>query len=120
MYFKIMTMKKILLLVTITLIVSCTKEDITHNYYYEVSGSANNYDVTIEAAPSGTSQYTNVGSGWKYSWTQTGEGTRFLYLSAQNNNSSGTVIVKIVKDGGILATNTSSGAYVIASVDGSY
>jgi hypothetical protein len=114
-----MKMKKLILLCTLIGLVSCSK-DVTHKYAYEVSGTANNYNLTIEAAPSGTEQYSNVGSGWKYTWTQVNDNPRFLYVSAQNQNSSGTVIVKIIKDGTVIATNTSSGAYVIATVSGTY
>ena len=109
-----------LMLFSLTTFVGCKKEDVTHNYAYEVSGTANNYNMTIEAAPTGTAQYSNVGSGWKYTWTQVNDNPRFLYVSAQNQNSTGTVIVKIIKDGTVLATNTSSGAYVIATVSGTY
>ena len=83
-----------------------------------MSGTSGNYSITCEGAPSGTVQYSNVGSGWAYSWTQTG--TRWLYMSAQNNNSSGSVTVKIIRDGEVLAQQTSSGAYVIATVSGTH
>jgi hypothetical protein len=100
------------------LLSSCSKEDLEKNYEYEVSGSASSFSVTCEGAPSGTVQYSNVGSGWKYTWTQSG--TRWLYLSAQNNTSSGSVTVKIIRKGRVLAKQTSDGAYVIATVDGTY
>ncbi len=99
-------------------ITGCSKESMQSSYKYEVSGSADDYSITCEGAPSGTVQYANVGSGWTYTWTQTG--TRWLYMSAQNNTGSGTVTVKIIKDGKVLAQQTSSGAYVIATVDGTY
>ena len=110
----------IFILFSITTFVGCEKEDVIHNYAYEVSGSANKYNVTIEAAPKGTAQYSNVTSGWRYTWKQTNYNPRFLYISAQNQNSTGTVIVKIIKNGTVIATNTSSGAYVIATVSGNY
>ena len=112
-------MKKLILFCALGILAGCSK-DVTHNYAYEVSGTANNYNLTIEAAPSGTAQYSNVGSGWKYTWTQVNDNPRFLYISAQNQNSSGTFTVKIIKDGSVIATKTSSGAYVIATVSGSY
>jgi uncharacterized lipoprotein NlpE involved in copper resistance len=96
----------------------CSKESIESIYQYEVSGSAGNYGITCEGAPSGTVQYSDVGSGWTYKWTQTG--TRWLYMSAQNNTNSGSVTVKIIRDGKVVAQQTSSGAYVIATVDGTY
>ncbi len=108
----------ILSLLTLILFTGCSKESMESNYEYEVSGSAGNYSITCEGAPSGTAQYSNVGSGWTYKWTQTG--TRWLYMSAQNNTSSGTVTVKIIREGKVVAQQTSSGAYVIATVDGTY
>ena len=99
-------------------ITGCTKESMQSDYKYEVSGTAGDYSITCEGAPSGTVQYSNVGSGWAYTWKQTG--TRWLYMSAQNNTDSGTVTVKIIRDGQVVAQQTSSGAYVIATVDGTY
>jgi hypothetical protein len=99
-------------------ITGCTKESMQSDYKYEVSGTAGDYSITCEGAPSGTVQYSNVGSGWAYTWKQTG--TRWLYMSAQNNTDSGTVTVKIIRDGQVVAQQTSSGAYVIATVDGEY
>jgi hypothetical protein len=98
--------------------ISCSKDSIETSYQYEVSGSTGNYSITCEGAPSGTFQYADVGSGWTYKWTQTG--TRWLYMSAQNNTSSGSVTVKIIRDGKVVAQQTSKGAYVIATVDGTY
>jgi hypothetical protein len=99
-------------------ITGCTKESMQSDYKYEVSGTGGDFSITCEGAPSGTVQYSNVGSGWAYTWKQTG--TRWLYMSAQNNTDSGTVTVKIIRNGKVLAQQTSSGAYVIATVDGEY
>jgi hypothetical protein len=99
-------------------ITGCTKESMQSDYKYEVSGTAGDYSITCEGAPSGTVQYSNVGSGWAYTWKHTG--TRWLYMSAQNNTDNGTVTVKIIRDGKVVAQQTSSGAYVIATVDGTY
>ena len=103
---------------------SASKDDYSceysYEFSYEVTGTANDYSVTLEGAPSGTVQYANVSSGWWYNWTRTGQGTRFLYLSAQNNTSAGSVTVKIIKDGVTIAENTSVGGYVIATVSGDY
>jgi predicted small lipoprotein YifL len=126
LYTNTYTMKKlftaITFLVTTLSMVSCSKDSPLYlgksDYSYTVTGSSGSYNVTIEGAPKGTAQYSNVGSGWKYTWTQSG--TRFLYVSAQNNKNSGSVTVSILKNGKIIATQTSSGAYVIASVDGTY
>jgi len=43
----------------------------------------------------------------------------FLYISAQNDSSSGSVVVKIIVDGVVFKQSTSSGAYAIATASGS-
>jgi hypothetical protein len=113
---------------------SCSKEDltkeVTYNYKYEVSGSGGDYSMTIQNTSDNTQQWSSVGNGWVYSWTQKltvdGDGTplenqtRWLYVSAQNNNSSGDVTVKIYRNNVVVATNTGYGAYTIATVSGNY
>jgi hypothetical protein len=42
----------------------------------------------------------------------------FAYLSAQNTGASGTITCRITVDGVVVSTNTSSGAYAIASCKG--
>ena len=108
---------KYLLLLPLLFLAGCSKDG-GPEYSYEVTGSGTAFDVTIEGAPSGTAQFSGVRSGWTYTWHQTG--TRWLYVSAQNTGSTGSVTVKIVRNGKVKATQTSSGAYVIASVSGEY
>lgn len=113
---------------------SCKKEPttkkVTWEYRYEITGTSGNYDATIQNTDNNTQQWSSVGNGWYYKWTQTltvdsndnpieGQ-TRWLYVSSQNNNSSGDVTVKIVRNGKVVASNTSYGGFAIASVDGQY
>lgn len=88
------------------------------NFHYEVVGSSNSFFVTIQNVDNETQQWSNVKSGWKYSWTQTGH--RWLYISAQNNKDYGSVTVRIYRENQILKENTSYGAYGIASVSMNY
>jgi len=81
---------------------------------YTVTGSGGSFDVTINNKDDGTSQFDNVSSGWEYSFT-TDDCDFFLYVSAQNQNSSGSVTTKIFVDGDKKKSSTSSGGYVIAS-----
>ena len=110
-------MKRILpILFLSVLLFGCKKEPVY--YSYEVTGTSGNYFVTIENASGDTEQYSEVGNGWRYTWTQTG--ARWLYVSAQNNLNSGTVIVKIIRDGAVVKQAVSQGGYVIATASGEF
>ena len=116
-------MKKIfyafVLLLSLYNVTSCTKYEATKSEYkYEVSGTSGSYSVTLQNVDNNTQQWSSVSNGWYYGWTQTG--TRWLYLSAQNNTANGNVTVKIIRGGKIVASNTSYGAYSIATVSGEY
>jgi hypothetical protein len=90
---------------------------------YEVEGTAKGVDVTLEAE-TGTSQLndkavplankTTGKKGLTYSMSR----GHFVYLSAQNQGSSGTITCRITVDGTVVSTNTSSGGYAIASCKG--
>jgi hypothetical protein len=108
-------MKKLLFLLLLT---SCVAEDQPTPYEYRVTGTSGNYSVTLQNAYNNLQQFGGVGNGWWYKWTQTG--TRALYISAQNNNASGSVTVEIVRGGRVVASNTSYGGYTIATVSGRY
>jgi len=113
------SMKHIFFLISLCVISSCTKYEATNSEYkYEVSGTSGSYSLTIQNTDNNTQQWSSVSNGWYYSWIQTG--TRWLYLSAQNNTANGNVTVKIIRGGKIVASNTSSGAYSIATVSGEY
>ena len=99
-------------------IFGCKKEEVNVEYKYEVTGTGGSYNVTLQNTDNNTQQYSNVGNTWWYKWTQTG--TRWLYVSAQNNNSTGNVTVKIYRAGKVVAENTSYGGYTIATIDGDY
>ncbi len=96
---------------------SCGKNS-SDDYKYEVTGTSGNYSVTIENTDNETQQWSSVSNGWYYTWKQ--NGTRWLYLSAQNNTASGNVTVTIYKNGKVLTSNTGYGGYSIATVDGDY
>lgn len=99
------------------ILVSCDSLS-AKTYRYEVSGSSGRYSITIENVDGNTQQWAEVGNEWAYEWTQTGE--RWLYVSAQNQNDYGSVTVLIKRDGKTVSTNTSYGAYVIATASGTY
>jgi len=71
------------------------------NYYvkYSVTGTASTVNITIENESGGTSQYSDVTLPWEYSFkAYAGTGTYdylFVYVSAQNQGSSGSVTATI-------------------------
>ena len=82
---------------------------------YEVSGSGGNYSYTIETSSGGTSQgYTGNGTFYEDWFTK----DKFVYVSLQNQNSSGSVTCTIKRNGVVYKTTTSDGAYVIATCSG--
>ena len=80
---------------------------------YEITGTASTVSVTLNNATGGTEQYTDVSVPHTYTFEKYTHW--FLYVSAQNEADSGSVTVTIYLDGEVVATSTSSGAYVIAS-----
>jgi hypothetical protein len=75
----------------------------------------------MENAGGNTEQLSDVPLPWFTSFTVEVEkyGYFFVYVSAQNQGSSGTVTATIYRDGSVFETATSSGAYVIATASGS-
>jgi hypothetical protein len=85
---------------------------------YRVSGSTSSVFITYANKDEGTSQVTTR-TPWSYSWYGAKSG-QFLYVSAQNQKSSGSVKVQIYKNGALYKESESSGAYVIATASGTY
>lgn len=90
---------------------------------YEVEGSATSANLTMASA-TGTVQFNgklvplqNKTTG-KRGLTTTMSRGDFVYISAQNKGSSGTITCRITADGVVVSTNTSSGGYAIASCNG--
>ena len=88
----------------------------------EVTGSAPMASITVRAGDKSTQQsdvdvpvvLESGERGLRYAV----EGGEFVYISAQNSTDSGDVTCAITVDGELLVTNTSSGAYVIATCSG--
>ena len=85
---------------------------------YKVTGSASLVDVTYTNKNGGTSQESNVSVPWTKSFSINCE--EFLYISAQNQGSFGSVTTRINVDGEKFKQGSSSGAYVISSSSGQY
>lgn len=121
-------MVKILLGVILMLVLSgCPDTDDPYESYeptlysvsYEATCTTGTADLTIENDTGGTSQFADEPTPWTYVFSKKKPPGTFVYVSAQNNQDSGTVTVTIYRDGVVFKTSTSTGAYVIASAYGS-
>ena len=112
-------MKKLILLSILLLIVGCEDlpPEVPPFVEYKVTGSATSVNVTLSNASENTEQYSN--RSVPYSYTFDSVAGNFLYISAQNQGSSGSVTSTIYVNGDVFETATSSGAYVIATASGS-
>lgn len=96
--------------------------DMSVTVLYEVEGSTDYADVTMET-PTGTSQISP-----DVPMVQESDGRRglemefqsgaYVYLSAQNNRAHGTVTCRITVDGEVVAENSATGGYAIATCRG--
>lgn len=83
---------------------------------YTVGGSTSSASITYQNATGSTEQDDAVTVPW-FSTFSASPGD-FLYISAQNNNESGTVTCQIAVNGTVIKTAHSSGAYTIATCSG--
>lgn len=105
------------LLAFILITTSCEQLFPSGDVEYKVSGTASSVFITLETSD-GTAQFNaDVPSSKTYAGFSSGD---FVYISAQNNSSTGTVTVEIYKKGDTYKSTTSSGAYCIATASGTY
>jgi hypothetical protein len=78
---------------------------------YRVKGTAGSAVLTYRNARGGTEQ-SSVRLPWELSFDA--KGGLFLYISAQNESTTGSVTCEILLDDETRTSSTSSGAYVIA------
>ena len=112
-------MKKIIIfLLILFLLISCESltEPKEKDIKYEITGTAEKVDITIENSEGGTSQYSDKGLPWTYTFSAP-KGT-WVYCSAQNCGRSGSVQVTIYINGKYFKSSYSQGAYVIATASG--
>ncbi|MGM0628025.1 MAG: MmpS family transport accessory protein [Candidatus Fermentibacterota bacterium] len=83
---------------------------------YEVTGSAYSVDVTYENSGGSTSREYGVGVPWSYRFSA--DPGDYVYISAQNTGTYGTVTVAIYIDGEIYEAETSERAYCTATASG--
>ncbi len=85
-----------------------------HTVTYEVTGSTPYANLTYEH-PAGMSQVGPVPLPW--TWTFQAYDGQYLYISAQNDEDSIYLSVRITVDGVTVGQSESSGAYVVTSTD---
>jgi hypothetical protein len=83
---------------------------------YTVGGYATSVDVTYQSL-NGSEQANGAPTPWQSSVYQMQKGD-FVYVSAQNDDDSGSVTCEIQVDGHIAVTHTSTGAYAVATCSG--
>lgn len=111
-------MKRLLVVVLIICVLSlfsmsCDSSSSSVRVEYEITGTASTVSVTLNNATGGTEQFSDVYVPHTYTFEKYTDW--FLYISAQNQGDSGSVTVTIYLNGEVVATSTSSGAYVIAT-----
>ncbi len=110
-------MKNIVIAIPLLLLLACSNPfDSSIDVRYEVTGSAKTVNITYENDSGGISQVTNVPLPWSISFS--GDLEDYVYLSAQNQEETGSVTVTIFKNGDVFKRATSEGSFVIASVSG--
>lgn len=82
---------------------------------YEITGNVSSVDITINNKNDDTEQHSDVPLPWTYEFTIPSGQYFFLYVSAQNNDNSGSVTTTIYLNDEVEETNTSTGAYVIST-----
>ena len=87
-------------------------------YYRIDTDCSSGANLTYFNADGNITQQSNQGNSWYYYFVP-GRG-QYLSLSAQNQCDYGSITVKIMQGDTVLEENTSNGAYVIASVSGTW
>jgi len=85
---------------------------------YKVTGTTSSVSLTYSDSNEGTAQESDVAIPWTYTFNAKVD--HFLYISAQNQEDSGSVTTTIYTHGSVFKTTTSTGAYVIATSSGTF
>ncbi|MDD4991716.1 MAG: hypothetical protein PHR83_05715 [Paludibacter sp.] len=107
-------MKKLLVSLVVAFLF-CGCSVISPEYTFKISGTSGSYSVTFSDY-GGTSQFDCGNKEFKRSAISNDT----YVLSAQNNNSTGTVTVSCYVGSELLKTVTSSAPYGIASISGTW
>jgi hypothetical protein len=110
-------MKSIAITLICLALISCeTTVSGTSTYKYEVVGTAATVNITIRDANGDYIQFNRAKLPWSFVFTKDNSYSYYAFISAQSNNESGTITVKIYRNEKEEKSATSTGAYCIASV----
>lgn len=107
------------ILLIFLLVISCDKNTwpvvIKKRITYKVSGTANDYWITYV---DNLGNYKNVGAKetWKYEYKA--KPNKYVYLSARNNTSNGTVKVEILQNEKVIYSAKTDVPFGAATVSG--
>jgi hypothetical protein len=83
---------------------------------YQVIGSAASFDITFRNEEGELIERNNASPPWDYSFQAEAGDT--VYVSAQNLGQTGSVCVRIWREGEIYKSSTCTGAYCTATASG--
>ncbi len=83
------------------------------SYEVKYSLECSDCDVSYKNQAGETLTETGVNSSWSHAFT--GKQGQFVYVSAQNNDGSGTVTVKVSANGETRAEGSSNSKHVLAT-----
>jgi len=114
-------MKRIIILLAVSLVFFISSCDIGDTVYekstwkYEVTGTALTVNITMNNKNGNTVRYSSINIPWSVSFNRYNMYSFSAYISAQNNNHSGNIIVKIYRNGKEVKSATGSGAHAIVT-----
>ncbi|MDR3001015.1 MAG: hypothetical protein LBU89_07110 [Fibromonadaceae bacterium] len=106
------------------LAMGCDKElySYVETIKYEVTGTASSVHITMHSASGNVEELNDISLPWSKEFEPNfyrdddDYKVYSAYISAKNNGELGSVVVSIYRDGKVIQTATSSGAYVTATV----
>jgi hypothetical protein len=90
----------------------------TYQIRYKVEGSIQTASISIMDENTQGRNFPNQTLPWEYIFSKKVRQGTYLYLSAQHNQTQGTVVAVIFKENEVFKSDTVSGIYATATVSG--
>jgi hypothetical protein len=116
-------MAKLITLALIAFLTACATEppDETYTFVYSITGTATSASLTYACGETrGQIADVKVPDSMSFTTTMRRGDRIWLYHSAQNGGATGSITTTITVNGTVFRTNTSHGAYTIASASGTF